>query len=109
MAEIRSISGAILPGAQPGSQPALVQMLRDILAEAEAGRLVAFAGVIGAFDEGRIAFRFAQHTIDWEIHDRVMARVGLLRAFMERDYLEQMDVLERPLSGGDDDNGGDAA
>lgn len=99
---VHSINGEIVEGAAPGSQPELVRMLRTMLEEAEAGRLVVIAGVVGAIDNGRLSFRFATVTPDWEIHDRVIARVGILRNLMERDYLDRMTALEGPLQGGDD-------
>lgn len=97
-----NIDRRTIAGADPGANVELVVMLRDMLAEAEAGRLVVFAGVIGSTEKGRLDMRFATHTNNWEVHDRLLARVGALRTMMENDLLRSMAELP-PLQGGDDD------
>lgn len=111
MAELFSIDGKTVPlGIAPGANVELVEQLRLALKDAEAGRMVVMAGVLGFIDNGKLTMRFAVHSNNWEVHDRLLARVGILRAMMERDYLDKMQSVETPIiSGGDDDSGGDAA
>lgn len=104
---VHNMSGETVEGIAPGANVELVRMLRVMTAEAEAGRLVCFAGVIGSTEKGRLDLRFATHTNNWEVHDRLLARVGALRTMMENDLLSKMRVLE-PLQGGGDDGGGAA-
>lgn len=90
-----------------GANGELVAMLETMLAEARAGRLVCCAGVIGSTERGKLDMRFFTHTNNWEVHDRLLARIGCLRTMMENDLLAKMQVVEAPLQGGGDD--GDAA
>lgn len=87
-----------------GANAELVGMLEMMLGEAKAGRLVCFAGVIGSTEAGRLDLRFATHTNNWEVHDRLLARVGCLRTMMEQDLLSKM-AMVAPLKGGGDDGG----
>ena len=98
---VHSLSGQIIAGAEPGANPELVAMLRTMLSEAEAGRLVCFAGVIGSTEKGRLDLRFATHTNNWEIHDRLLARIGVLRTMMEQDLIAKMAIIEPIEPGGD--------
>lgn len=111
MAELYSIDGKTVPlGIEPGANAELVEQLRLALKDAEAGRLVVMAGVLGFIENGKLTMRFQTHCNNWEVHDRLLARVGILRAMMERDYLDKLHIIETPISGGgDDDGGGDAA
>lgn len=111
MAELYNIDGQPVPdGIAAGANVELVQQLRLALKDAEAGRMVVMAGVLGFIDNGALTMRFAVHSNNWEVHDRLLARVGILRAMMERDYLDKMQAVEQPIqSGGDDDGGGSAA
>lgn len=103
---IHSMDGRTIAGAADGANVDLVKMLRTMLEEAEAGRLVVFAGVIGSTEKGRLDFRFATHTNNWEVHDRLLARVGALRTMMENDLLSKLELVA-PLEGGP--GGGDDA
>lgn len=87
----------------------LVELLRTMLAEAEAGRLVCMAGVIGSTQRGKLDLRMFTHTNNWEVHDRLLARVGVLRTMMEQDLLERLVKVEPPLTGGGGDGGDGAA
>lgn len=107
MSQLYALSGQRLDGAEPGANHQLVAMLRLMLAEAEAGRLVVFAGVVGSTERGKLDLRFATHTNNWEVHDRLLARVGALRTMMEQDLLSKMAPME-PLDGGGDDGSGAA-
>jgi hypothetical protein len=97
---VLSMYGETLEGSAPNSNPEIVRMLRKLLEEAEAGRLVAIAGVIGALDEdGKLKIRLWTQTDNWEIHDRMLARVGVLQTFMQNDLIEKMQVIENEDGG----------
>ena len=55
-----------------------------------AAGLVVFACVVGSTEKGRLDLRFATHTNNWEVHDRLLARIGCLR-------LTDLDAELRPL------------
>ena len=91
---VHSITGQIIDEAKPCANPELVETLRRMLADAEAGRLVAVAGVLGRLDDaGTLDFRLWTHTNNWEIHDRLLARVGILRGMMENDFLAKTRIV----------------
>lgn len=108
MAEIKNLDGSSIDDGVIGANRDLVTMLRHMLEDAEAGRLVVCAGVFGYTDRGKLDIRLVHITNNWAIHDRILARVGALRTMMETELIENMKQL-MPISGGGDDNGGGGA
>lgn len=108
MAEIKNLDGSSIDDGVTGANRELVELLRRMLADAEAGRCVVMAGVVGHMNSGKLDLRLIQVTNNWAIHDRILARVGALRTMMEMDLIENMKQL-MPVQGGSDDGGGDAA
>ncbi len=104
MSQIYAMDGRVVSAEKPIANIELVAMLRSMLADAEAGRLVVIAGVVGYTERGRLDLRFATHSNNWEVHDRLLARVGALRTMMENDLLDKLRVSEtfEPRGPGDD-------
>lgn len=108
MAEITGIDGRKIDDGTLGANAELVAMLRDMLRDAEAGHLVTCAGVFGFTSRGKLDMRLVTVTNNWEVHDRLLARVGALRTMMENDMIENMKRLD-PIPSPDPGGGGDAA
>lgn len=91
---VHSINGRLIDDGKPGANPELVDVLKRMLADAEAGRLVAVAGVVGRIDDsGCLDFRLWTHSNNFEVADRLLARVGCLRALMENDFLSKTQIV----------------
>lgn len=91
---VHSITGRLITDDKPGANLELVGVLKNMLADAEAGRLVAVAGVLGRVDDqGVLDFRLWTHTNNWEVHDRLLARVSILRGMMENDFLAKTRIV----------------